>query len=239
MVKKMRLTMRGRNRLIGLAFFSPWIIGFLFLTAFPMLYSIVISFSDVRIKVTGTELNFVGLDHYRYALLQDAVFPTNLMESLFLIAAGLPIVMVFSLVIALLLNRKFPGRALFRAVFFLPVIIMSGPVLTQLVQETDAMRLSMDYGILRRYFSLITQAGSMRLLNLFMASLVRILWFSGVQIIVSWQYCRKSTAVCTRQQPSMQPLADALADYLAPPPTNHCAECHLHHCGNGRCRPSH
>ena len=50
---------------------------------------------DVRIKVTGTELNFVGLDHYRYALLQDAVFPTNLMESLFLIAAGLPIVMVF------------------------------------------------------------------------------------------------------------------------------------------------
>ena len=44
------------------------------------------------------------------------MFPTNLMESLFLIAAGLPIVMVFSLVIALLLNRKFLGE-LFRAVF--------------------------------------------------------------------------------------------------------------------------
>jgi ABC-type sugar transport system permease subunit len=145
-----------------------------------MIYSLVISVSDVRIRVTGTELTFLGLNHFRYALLQDANFPTDLLESLFLIVAGLPIVMVFSLVIALLLNRKFRGRAFFRALFFLPVIIMSGPVLTQLVQETDAMQLQMNYGILREYFYYLNG----RFFVLFMDNLVRTLWFAGVQIMV-------------------------------------------------------
>jgi len=179
-MRRARLTMVGRNRLTGLAFFLPWIIGFLSLTAFPMIYSLVISVSDVRIRVTGTEMTFLGLNHFRYALLQDANFPTDLLESLFLIVAGLPIVMVFSLVIALLLNRKFRGRAFFRALFFLPVIIMSGPVLTQLVQETDAMQLQMNYGILREYFYYLNG----RFFVLFMDNLVRTLWFAGVQIMV-------------------------------------------------------
>lgn len=169
-----------RSRLTGLAFFSPWIVGFLLLTAFPMIYSLVISFSDVRIRVTGTELTFVGLNHFRYALLQDAGFPTDLLESLFLIVSGLPIVLVFSLVIALFLNRKFRGRSFFRAIFFLPVIIMSGPVLTQLVRETDAMQLQMNYGILRQYFYYFNG----RFFVLFMNNLVRTLWFAGVQIMV-------------------------------------------------------
>ena len=175
-----KLTMAWRSRLTGLAFFLPWIIGFVLLTAFPMAYSIVISFSDVRIKVGGTELSYLGGSHYRYALLQDASFPTDMLESLFLIVTGLPIVMVFALITALLLNRKFGGRALFRAIFFLPVIIMSGPVLTQLVQETDAMRLQMNYGILKEYFYYFNG----RLFVLFMDNLVRTLWFSGVQIMV-------------------------------------------------------
>lgn len=179
-MRKSKLTVAWRNRLTGLAFFSPWLIGFLLFTAYPMMYSIVISFSDVRIRVTGTELSFVGLNHFRYALMQDASFPTDLLESLFLIVSGLPIVMVFSLIIALFLNRKFPGRAFFRAVFFLPVIVMSGPVLTQLVQETDAMQLQMSFGILNRYFYQFNG----RLIVLFMDNLVRTLWFTGVQIMV-------------------------------------------------------
>ena len=96
-----------------------------------------------------------------------------------MIVTGLPIVMVFALITALLLNRKFAGRPL-RAIFFLPVIIMSGPVLTQLVQETDAMRLQMNYGILKEYFYYFNG----RLFVLFMDNLVRTLWFSGVQIMV-------------------------------------------------------
>lgn len=183
----MRATNRlsTRNRMTGLAFFAPWVIGFLLLTLYPLIYSLVISFSEVRIKVTGTELSFVELSHYRYALMQDATFPTTLLESIFLIATGLPVVLVFSLIIALLLNKKFFGRSLSRAVFFLPVIIMSGPVLNQLVNETDAMKLNMDYGVLQQYFQMLSPGdGRGGLFKLFMDNLVRTLWFSGIQILV-------------------------------------------------------
>lgn len=179
-----RLHPRTRRRLIGLGFFSPWLIGFLLLTLYPMIYSLIISFCDVRIKVTGTELSFIGWTHYQYALTQDAVFPTNLIQSMFLIVTGLPVVLVFSLIIALLLNRRFPGRAFFRAVFFLPVIIMSGPVLTQLVNETDAMKLKMDYGILRQYFYALQASSGAGYFKLFIDNLVRTLWFSGVQTLI-------------------------------------------------------
>ena len=183
-MKKARLATKTRNRLAGMAFFSPWLIGFVFLTAYPLIYSLVISFCDLRIKVTGIDLSYVGFSHYRYALMQDAVFPTKLLESMFLIISGLPIVMVFALIIALLLNRQFPGRTLFRAIFFLPVIIMSGPVLLQLVQETDAMKLRMNYGILQQYLMRFTEAGQAKYLGLFMDNLISTLWFTGVQTIV-------------------------------------------------------
>ncbi len=176
------LTIAGRSRLTGLLFFSPWLIGFLLLTLYPMIYSIVISFCDVRIKVTGTELKFLGLNHYSYALLQDEKFPVNLMNSVFLIGVGLPIVLVFSLVVALLLNRQFFGRAFFRALFFLPVVILSGPVITQLVNETRAMQLNLDFGILRSILG--KTASTEGLFGLFMKNLVQTLWFSGVQTLI-------------------------------------------------------
>lgn len=181
-MKRKTLSMVNRSRLNGLLFFSPWLIGFILLTLYPLIYSIVISFCDVRIKVTGTELQYLGLEHYGYALLRDEKFPVDLMESIFVIAAGLPIVLVFSLIVALLLNRRFIGRAFFRALFFLPVVIISGPVLLQLVNETKAMQLNLDFGILRRVLG--QSATETGLFGLFMQNLVRTLWFSGVQTLI-------------------------------------------------------
>lgn len=181
-MKKKFFSMHRRNQMIGTAFFAPWLIGFVLLTLYPLVYSLVISFSDVRIKVTGTELTPVGFTHYMYALTKDAAFPTALLDSLFLIVTGLPVVLVFSLVIALMLNKQFVGRGFFRAVFFLPVIILSGPVLTQLVEETDAMQLQMNFGILRDY--MLELGGSVAPFQTFLDNLLRTMWFSGVQILI-------------------------------------------------------
>lgn len=183
-MKRHSLNMRQKNRLTGLLFFLPWLIGFLLLTLYPLIYSLVISFSEVRIKVTGTELNYLGLTHYQYALTQDAAFPAAFYNSLFLMVTGLPVVVVFALIIALLLNKQFKGRTFFRTVFFLPVIIMSGPVLTQLVNETDAMKLKMSLGILREVIWEVAPSGGAAYLSMFMDNLVRTLWFSGVQILI-------------------------------------------------------
>lgn len=183
-MRRTKLSMRGRSRLTGLAFFAPWVIGFILLTLYPMVYSLVISLCDVRIKVTGTELTYLRLKHYSYAFTQDATFPTHLLDSLFVIATGLPIVVVFSLIIALLLNKPFYGRAFFRGIFFLPVVIMSGPVLTQLVSETDAMQLRMNYGILWEYLLEFTSLDNTKYFGIFMNNLIRTLWFSGVQTVI-------------------------------------------------------
>ena len=96
-----------------------------------------------------------------------------------MIVTGLPIVMVFALITALLLNRKFAVAPSSRHLFLARHHYVRS-VLTQLVQETDAMRLQMNYGILKEYFYYFNG----RLFVLFMDNLVRTLWFSGVQIMV-------------------------------------------------------
>ena len=86
----------------------------------------------------------MGFTYFRQALLEDTEFPTKLIGSLGNILLGMPLTVVFALVISLLLSRKFRGRTLFRIIFFLPVIIMSGPVLSELMTETSAMSLNID-----------------------------------------------------------------------------------------------
>ena len=99
----------------------------------------------------------------------------------------MPLTVVFALVIALLLNRKFRGRTVFRVIFFLPVIIMSGPVLSELMTETSAMSLNLDIMGLRSILMELQASGSGKwagILLTFLNSFLRILWFCGVQIIV-------------------------------------------------------
>ena len=113
----------------------------------------------------------------------DTEYPTKLLASLASVLLGTPLVVVFSLVIALLLNRKFRGRTIYRIVFFLPVVIMSGPVMSELMTESSAMSINMDIMGLRSILMELDY-GWARLLMTFLNSFVRILWFCGVQIIV-------------------------------------------------------
>ena len=113
----------------------------------------------------------------------DTEYPTKLLASLASVLLGTPLVVVFSLVIALLLNRKFRCRTIYRIVFFLPVVIMSGPVMSELMTESSAMSINMDIMGLRSILMELDY-GWARLLMTFLNSFVRILWFCGVQIIV-------------------------------------------------------
>ena len=114
---------------------------------------------------------------------RDTEYPTKLLASLASVLLGTPLVVVFSLVIALLLNRKFRGRTVYRIVFFLPVVIMSGPVMSELMTESSAMSINMDIMGLRSILMKLDY-GWARILMTFLSNFVRILWFCGVQIIV-------------------------------------------------------
>lgn len=174
---------RTRSTITGTLFFLPWLIGFFAITAYPLAYSLVICFNQVQIKPGEIILEPVGWEYFRQAFAVDTEYPTKLLSSLASVLMGTPLVVVFSLVIALLLNRRFRGRTVYRIVFFLPVVIMSGPVMSELMTESSAMSINMDIMGLRSILMELDY-GWARILLTFLNSFVRILWFCGVQIIV-------------------------------------------------------
>ena len=84
--------------------------------AYPILYSIVISFSEI-INVTENKLQFVGLANYVRALMEDVTFVPTYLETIRETLLNTPLINVFAMYIALLLNRDIRCRGLFRATF--------------------------------------------------------------------------------------------------------------------------
>ncbi|HAN21477.1 MAG TPA: sugar ABC transporter permease [Clostridiales bacterium] len=125
-VRKVRSLQKQKSRM-GWFFIAPFLIGF-FLIYLPMIYeSLKFSFNEIKILTGGGfELNFVGWENYNYALFQDAEFILILGRSILDLALNIPAIVIFSLFMAVLLNQKMKGRAIFRAIFFIPVIVSTG-----------------------------------------------------------------------------------------------------------------
>lgn len=127
-MKNKKLTYQERKSLCGYGFIGLWLVGTLIFFAIPLVKSLVWSFCDVTVETGRTELAWTGLDNFVYALTADPKYTEVLGNALLEALWKTPLIVIFSLFIAVLLNDKFRGRALARAVFFLPVIIVSGPV---------------------------------------------------------------------------------------------------------------
>ena len=182
--KRRGLTIRQRDAIAGYLFFLPWIIGFVLFTAYSVIYALNLSFNSVdRINGANIETTFKGLEYYYTALRTDTVFPQALIDSAMFIICSTPIIVVFSIVIALLLNHTFPGRTFFRAVFFLPVIIISGPVLSELLSGGGAMVIQPSENAVYQFVAQLPETLSEPILYT-LDNLVQILWFSGVQTII-------------------------------------------------------
>ncbi|WP_438431220.1 carbohydrate ABC transporter permease [Gorillibacterium sp. sgz500922] len=125
---KMRLTLTRKRSLLGILFISPWLIGFLFLFLKPLVESIRFSFNKLVIEPTGFTLHNIGWDNFHNALFVDPNFNRILTNSIGSMLINVPLILFFSLFSAVLLNQKFPGRTLARAIFFLPVILASGAI---------------------------------------------------------------------------------------------------------------
>ncbi|WP_214326334.1 carbohydrate ABC transporter permease [Nonomuraea sediminis] len=115
----MRVSTKRRQLLLGLAFASPWLLGFCLLIAGPILASAVYSLTDFNLF---QEPNFVGLDNYR-EMLGDERFWTSLANTAYLTLIGVPLSLILSLACAMLLNLPLRGQPLFRAVVYLPTIL--------------------------------------------------------------------------------------------------------------------
>ena len=118
-----------RKAISGYLFILPFILGFLIFMVRPFFQSLYMSFCDVEVSAQGINSVFAGLVNYTRAFTVDTEFNRLLTEQLSKMVVNSLAIMVFSFFVALILNQKFKGRALVRAVFFLPVIISSGVIL--------------------------------------------------------------------------------------------------------------
>lgn len=117
-----------RQQRNGWLFVLPWIVGFVIFFLKPLAQSLWFSFNDVTMGNSGMETAFVGLGNYKYLLIQDSSFLTNLWTVTLSMLQQVAICTVLSLFIAVVLVQKFRGRTLYRAIFFLPIIMTSGVV---------------------------------------------------------------------------------------------------------------
>ena len=126
--KKIRSYERVKSR-YGYVFISIWLVGFLVFFLIPFITSIIYSFCDMEINPGDVKLTFVGFANYTKLFVGDTEFMPAFTETISSVIVQTPLINVFALFIAVILNQKFRGRLFARAVFFLPVIIASGVVM--------------------------------------------------------------------------------------------------------------
>ena len=131
----------------GWLFVAPFVIGFILIYLPILIESVQYTFCDVsQADEGGRILTPVGWANYREALfgVVGADFIETLVNGLLDMVFDIPMILIFSLFMAVLLNPKMPGRAAFRAIFFIPVIISTG--ILDSIQEANNMAAAMEGG---------------------------------------------------------------------------------------------
>ena len=139
--KKKASSLDARKAKAGWLFVLPFIIGFVIIYA-PIVYdSILYSFTKINIVTGGGfRLTWVGLENYQEALFVDATFVQTLTAGIQQLVFDIPAIVIFSLFMAVMLNEKMIGRAAFRAIFFIPVILSTG-----LIDKIDQQNQMLQY----------------------------------------------------------------------------------------------
>ncbi|MBL0175909.1 MAG: sugar ABC transporter permease [Ignavibacteria bacterium] len=107
------------GRWTGLLFVSPWLAGFLLLTAGPMLYSLYLSFTSASMLSAPV---WVGADNYAAIVSEDPLFWISLTNTAYYVGVFVPLSVVLSLALAMLLRARVRGLRVFRTLFFLPSV---------------------------------------------------------------------------------------------------------------------
>lgn len=201
--------------LFGWLFLAPWLIGFVGIFLYSMIDSVIYSMSNVYFLgpssaeqvasfvtnrgITGNTFfkmgilfEFVGFQNFVYAWNIHSEYRRVLISSMVESLINLPVILIFSLLIATMLNTKFKGNVFARAVFFLPVILASEAVTIALSQAVDLQALMQgnSMGIFGNFQlnTLLIESGFPEKIVEFLVSIVNtifsIISLAGVQILI-------------------------------------------------------
>ncbi len=193
---KKQISYERRKQLYGYGFISLWLVGTVVFFLIPLVKSLWFSFNDVGIDINRTVLTWRGLGNYDDILNKDPKYLGLLKNTLIETLWKTPLILIFSLFIAVMLNQKFRGRALARAVFFLPAIIATGPVYTIISGDmnstgnTQAAQFSTLFstdliGSLLNFLGIYGISDSMSgIISGIADNIFGIVWSSGIQILL-------------------------------------------------------
>ena len=171
-----------RNWIYAYIFLAPWLIGFFVLVLYTLERSFFYSRHVIRITPTGMMFIPHGFENYRDAL-QDTFFIQNLVSFAIQSVLQTPVIVSFALIIAILLNGKIRLRGIFRGIFFLPVIIATGPVMNELAGIGAATVPAVNTAAIAGALSFLPPMVQEPVVGLF-GQLIMILWNSGIQILI-------------------------------------------------------
>lgn len=168
---------------MGYLFMSPWMIGFIVFTAIPFFYTIYLSFNEVTLTIRGWETVWNNFDNYLSAFLRNTEFVPALIGFMVYVSIYAPVIIIIAFILAILLNQKIRFRAGFRLIYFLPVIIMSGSVMQQLMDSGNTGMSSIEgamiFKIIANYNHYVAYGLSFLFENFSM-----VLWFTGIPIVL-------------------------------------------------------
>lgn len=175
----------------GYTFVLHWALGLILFFIVPTISSLIYSFSKIFILETGFKLEFIGLANFKEILFENPDYLTNIRDAVGSMFYSLPIVVALSLILAVLLNQQFPGRTLFRIVFFLPVIISSSVIVRLLADpsvDAQIFNLSSEGQGVINYETILGNlnlpTGISDLLIFILSNAISLAWNCGIQTIL-------------------------------------------------------
>ena len=161
--------LKRRENMMGYVFILPWLIGLLGLVIYPLFESFRYSLNRIIMNpMLGRVMTPVKFENYRNIFLVDTDFVFQLESYLLQTALAVPVIVAFALIIAMMLNGKIRLKGFFRLIFFLPVIIASGPVMQMIT------------GVFEQYLPRLIATA----LSSVFSNIIMLLWYSGVQILI-------------------------------------------------------
>ncbi|MBQ9374746.1 MAG: sugar ABC transporter permease [Ruminococcus sp.] len=195
--KGLKIPYERRKALYGYGFIALWAIGSIYFFIIPLIKSLIYSLYETKVAEGGLQLTKFGLHNYVDAFRHDQNYSKALVSMLQHTALTTPLILIFSIFIAVILNQKFKGRTFARAVFFLPVIIATGPVISIIngnmstggyaggSEQFSTMFETNLVDQLLNYLGIMNISDSLsEIINTLTTDIFNLVWNSGIQILL-------------------------------------------------------
>jgi len=181
---KIRLTRRRLHALYGFIFIFIWLVGLAIFTLYPMAYSLYLSFQEAYYNLQqGVVTTNIGFQNYINIARSSILLPL-FADYIGRMVISVPLIIVFSIIISVLVNNPIKMKGIWRTIFFLPVIISTGPVLNELMAQEATSLPSLQSSAVFNYLTNSLSSWIADPLTNILNSMLMILWYAGIPILV-------------------------------------------------------